>query len=253
MDDTRQFAKKHGVELASQDEIYEQAAANLVERHGYTSEQVKDHFDDLIVETENEAYQVYLECEQSYARKVFQLLVDQAIQEGELSHVRDAGRFLGDHFHQLDSFFLSLAQGRKARAGGTFEKIVRGLFKTLNYPFDEQKQINGKPDFVMPSYDHYQTDPLDCVVFTVKRTLRERWRQIVTEGAAAPSFYLGTIDDGLSSHALREMHHNSIRLVVPEPIRQDNYADATNVLTFRTFFRDELDPAVQRWKRKGLA
>src|SRR3990167_3854109 len=149
-------------------------------------------------------------------------------------------------------FFLSLAQSRKARAGKSFEAIHNALFKELSYPFDEQRVINGKPDFIMPSYGHYMNNAPDCIIFTAKRTLRERWRQIVTEGTRGLGFFLATIDDNISTNQLTEAHNNRIFIVCPEIIRKEKYSDAVNVLSFPQFFKDYLDPALARWKRNKI-
>jgi len=132
--------------------------------------------------------------------------------------------------------------------------VLKTLFKKLNYPFDEQQVINGKPDFLMPSRNHYDTNSMDCIIFTVKRTLRERWRQIVTEGTRGLGFYLATIDESISGKQLGEMRDNRIHLVIPANIKGkvERYTSAHNVITFEEFFRYHLDPAVTRWKERGI-
>src|SRR3990170_4283733 len=115
--------------------------------------------------------------------------------------------------------------------------------KQLNYPFDEQQVINGKPDFLMPSRRHYDRNLMDCIIFTAKRTLRERWRQIVTEGTRGLGFYLATIDEGISAPQLGEMLNHRIYIVVPENIKRKiaSYNAAPNVITYEDFFRQHLD------------
>lgn len=83
---------------------------------------------------------------------------------------------------------------------------------------------------------------------------RERWRQIVTEGTRGLGFFLATIDEGIASRDLKEMHTSRIRLVVPERVKgcRDDYKAAPNVITFENFFRDYLDPAMARWKNAGV-
>lgn len=95
---------------------------------------------------------------------------------------------------------------------------------------------------------------MDCIIFTAKRTLRERWRQIVTEGTRGLGFYLATIDEKVSKNALDEMKKHRIYLVVPERIKSTNseYNKAENVITFEDFFKYHLDPSVERWKAKKI-
>jgi len=134
-----------------------------------------------------------------------------------------------------------------------FDGSIRALFKYLGYPFSEQKAINGKPDFVLPSESHFRENPTDCIIFTVKRTLRERWRQIVTEGSRGLLFFLATLDDSQRPSALRQMQDERIYLVVLEGMKESipPYTTALNVISYEDFFEDYLDPAVERWKRSG--
>jgi hypothetical protein len=162
------------------------------------------------------------------------------------------GKVLGSYLTVFDRFFMSIAQSRRTRAGHSFENLHNALFKELAYPFDEQRVINGKPDFIMPSYDHFRINPIDCIIFTAKRTLRERWRQIVTEGTRGLGFFLATIDEDVSSMQLAEMHQNRIYLVCPHSIKVAKYSDKVNVLSFKQFFKDYLDPAMERWGRNGI-
>ena len=157
---------------------------------------------------------------------------------------------MGDYFRALDRFFLRLTQGRRPRAGGAFEYLLRELFVRLRYPFASQPIINGQPDFVMPSIEHFRANPPDCIIFTVKRTLRERWRQIVTEGTRGLGFFLATIDEDVAERDLPEMMSSRINLVVPGRIKSArvDYKNAPNVITFEDFFRFYLDPAMDRWR-----
>jgi hypothetical protein len=95
---------------------------------------------------------------------------------------------------------------------------------------------------------------MDCVVFTVKRTLRERWRQIVTEGARGPGFFLATIDESIAARDLQEILDSRIILVVPRRVKESraDYASAMNVVTFKFFFEHHLDPAMRRWAASGV-
>jgi|SRR3989339_1566964 len=157
-------------------------------------------------------------------------------------------------YQELNNFFLAISQSRKPRAGKAFENVIKELFKRLNYPFAEQAVINGKPDFLLPSKEYYESNAMDCIVFTAKRTLRERWRQIVTEGTKAYGFFLATQDSKVTMMQLKEMAMNKIFLVVPVSLKEGikTYFDSSNVITFEDFFEDHLDPAVARWKKRGV-
>lgn len=250
--DLKLFAEQAGVTLKPQKEIAEEASKNITSKFNYNKEQIKKNFDSMLYETEKEAYKIYLGHEQEYGEKVFKVWVDELMSDGRLTNTSDISSVLGANFKLLNAFFLSLSQSRKSRAGKSFEDIHNALFKKLSYPFDEQRVINGKPDFIMPSYDHYINNAPDCIIFTAKRTLRERWRQITTEGTRGLGFFLATIDEKLSSVQLAEMQRNRIFIVCPENIKEQEYGDMVNVLSFKQFFKDYLDPAMERWTRNGI-
>ena len=250
--DLKAFAAENNIRMADQKTIAQVAAKNIAAKYSYNPEQIKEHFDSLLYETEKETYRVYLDFQQQYGEKVVRELADCLIQKGGLSDISQVGDVLAAHFNTFDRFFLSLAQSRKARAGSSFEAIHNALFKQLKYPFDEQKVINGKPDFIMPSYTHFRKNPIDCIIFTAKRTLRERWRQIVTEGTRGLGFFLATIDEDISPAQIAEAHSSRIYLVVPQQIKTARYNSQVNVLSFAGFLRDYLDPAMERWRRNHV-
>ena len=250
--DLKDFALRKGIKLKEQKEIAQIASDNIARRFGYNKEQIKLNFDSLIWDTEKEAYKVYLGFEKKYGEEVFNVFGNHLVDTGEITDLSQIGKVLGNYFGVFDRFFMSIAQSRKTRAGHSFENLHNALFKELEYPFDEQKVINGKPDFIMPSYDHFLRNPPDCIIFTAKRTLRERWRQIVTEGTRGLGFFLATIDEDVSSTQLAEMHHNRIFLVCPESIKSSRYSNSVNVLSFKQFFLDYLDPSMARWRRNGV-
>ena len=248
----KDFADKNDIRLKNQKIIVEEVSKIITEKFHYAKGQIKFNFDELLDTTQSEIYRVYLEYEQKYGEDVFKFFIKYLIDKGEIKNLSQTGEVLGKYFKLFDAFFLSIAQSRKSRAGKSFEAIHNVLFKKLEYPFDEQKVINGKPDFIMPSYDHFLKNPIDCIIFTAKRTLRERWRQIVTEGTRGLGFYLATIDEGISANQLVEAHGSRIYIVCPARIKNKFYKDKVNVLSFAQFFKDHLDPAMERWRRNNV-
>ena len=163
-------------------------------------------------------------------------------------------KVLGRYFYGLDRFFLGLTQGRRPRAGKAFEMLIREVFVRLKYPFSAQPIINGQPDFILPSIEYFHRNPPDAIIFTIKRTLRERWRQIVTEGTRGLGFYLATIDEQIAVRDLDAMLESRIHLVVPTRLKKirPDYEGAVNVITFEHFFQFYLDPAMLRWRAAGV-
>lgn len=246
IDDLKKFAKHRGIDLISSSEIVQKMVSEVIENNSL--EDIKQHFDTLLFQVEHDAYELYLSYEAQYRMDVFEAFTQALIEQKQLVDVNQTGRVLGEHFKTLDRFFMSLAQSRRTRTGRTFETIHNSLFEALGYPFDHRPAIKGTPDFLLPSVSHYKKNPIDCIIFTAKRTLRERGRQIVTERTRGLGFYLATIDKKISSNQLTEMLQHRIYLVCPKAIKDDKYSDANNVISFAQFFRDHLDPAMTRWK-----
>jgi hypothetical protein len=226
--------------VPSNDELGTGAAKVVARQYGRTRAKIKKRFSTLVRETEREIYRNYVRYAEPAGDKVLR------------RHLRGHGT--KGLFRTLNSFFLSVSQSRKSRAGYAFEGIIKGLFKQLGYAFDEHRTINGTPDFVMPSEKHFRKHAVDCIVFTAKRTLRERWRQIVTEGTQGATFFLATIDERITAPELKNILNKKIYLVVPKQLLDENpsYKRSPNVVSFEDFFAEHLDPAVKRWKRRGI-
>lgn len=206
---------------------------------GSTVEDIKKNFSEFVSETEKTIYALYKKYEETAGDSVLAVFLKAS-----------SGKPI---YRTLDAFFLSIAQSRKARAGKAFEGIIRGLFKQCDYPFDENKVINGKPDFIMPSEDHFHAHAADCIIFTAKRTIRERWRQIVTEGTQGAAFFLASLDDKVTTEQIGEMRKKKIYLVVPAATKASTvYKHEPNVISFEDFFADHLEPAVARWKKHKI-
>jgi hypothetical protein len=210
---------------------------------------VKAHFSELIEGVQVDAYKLYLDAEKPAWKSAFVKVFGPLLRD--CSDPEKTALVIYRHFYALDKFFLGLTNGRRARAGSAFEILLRELFTLLKYPFTPHPKIDGNPDFVLPSVDHYKQNPLDSIVFTAKRSLRERWRQITSEGEKGTAFFLATIDEYVSEKDLRTMQTKRIFLVVPARLKKsiDHYRLAPAVITFEEFFRSHLDPAMARWKR----
>lgn len=206
-----------------------------------TPAKVRANFDMLL----EELLEIEYICFQEYEKVVNSHKVMELLGNGALNAKKVQAKF-----NDLYGLFLSMAQSRKARAGISFESHVTFLFEKLSYPHDAQPIVNGKPDFILPSKELYLKQPLSCIVFTVKRTLRERWKQVTTEATKGYKFYLGTIDTGISDNQIREAAKFKIFIVVPERIKYENpvYASNYNVILFREFFEDHVEPELKKWK-----
>jgi hypothetical protein len=232
--------------------IAERAIDRATARRKADPKWIKRNFSKLIEQVQVDAYRVYLEAEKSAARKAFAKTFLPQLRK--TASPEEVIKLLGDNFYALDKFFLSLTQGRRPRAGSAFELLIRRLFLRLGYPFTLRPIINGQPDFVLPSIEHFEAHAMDAIIFTAKRSLRERWRQIVTEGTRGLGFFLATIDEKVAKRDLKEMRISRITLVMPKRIKEcrSDYRKAANVITFEDFFKFHLDPAMKRWRAKRV-
>jgi len=203
---------------------------------------VKENFDSLL----EDLLDIEYICFQEYEKVVNSQKVVDILGRNPLSTNRVLAKF-----NDLYGLFLSMAQSRKSRAGISFESHVTFLFKKLGYPHDAQPIVNGKPDFIMPSKEIYLKQPLSCIVFTVKRTLKERWKQVTTEATKGYKFYLGTIDEKISKNQIEEAARFKIFIIVPARLKQINpvYAAHYNVISFHEFIEDHIVPELKKWEK----
>lgn len=233
-------------------EIARAALADFLGANSKNTEWIKSNFSEIVEEVQTRAYYKYLDHEAAAGAAAFrEVFLPMA---GKNATAMDVLEVFANHFYDLDRFFLGLTQGRRPRAGNAFEYLIKETFETLGYPFSSQAVINGQPDFLLPSSDYYGKNAMDCIIFTVKRTLRERWRQIVTEGTRGLGFFLATIDEKVGKNDLNAMRTSRVYLVVPKRLKLtvENYEAALNVISFEDFFRLHLDPAMERWKAQKV-
>lgn len=229
------------------------AVAKSIAGHEDNQAWIKANFSALVEEVQVNAYREYQSQEEAAWRLAVSDVLLPLFQKGNSG--KDSAEVIAENFPAFDRFFLGLTQGRRVRAGKAFELVIRSLFLLLKYPFTAQAIINGQPDFILPSVEHYRRNPMDVIIFTVKRTLRERWRQIVTEGTRGLGFFLATIDEDIAQRDLTDMLASRINLVVPTRIKtiREDYQNAPNVITFEDFFQFHLDPAMRRWEASGAS
>jgi hypothetical protein len=118
----------------------------------------------------------------------------------------------------------SIMNRRKARAGRSLENHVEYLLKDAGIPHEMRPKIDGKPDVVIPSRDAYYDSsfPVERLfIMGVKTTCKDRWRQVLNEGKRVPAKHILTIQQGISTNQLNEMHAASVTLIVPQPLHKD--------------------------------
>ncbi|MAP96386.1 MAG: restriction endonuclease [Ponticaulis sp.] len=122
-------------------------------------------------------------------------------------------------------FSLSVQNTRKSRMGLSFEHHVGALFEAHQLKFATQARTErgNKPDFLFPGQLEYDNQSFSSQLLTLlaaKSTCKERWRQISSEADRIERKHLITIEPGISEAQTRQMHEQSVQLVVPGPLHE---------------------------------
>jgi len=152
----------------------------------------------------------------------------------------------------------SFAQSRKTRAGGSAQYHVEFILNQLGYQdlFECQCTLNGTVDFLFPSFAMWQTDRRRCTVLSIKRTLRERHKQVFEELLATRGLTVYLMSTQTESEARKDitaekvqrLNEQNVYLVVRDAIKQKRFPEETSVLGFTDFFCKELPRLKKNWE-----
>jgi len=135
--------------------------------------------------------------------------------------------------------FLSRSQSRKQRGGEDFQEQIKLMFQLSRIPFEEQTR-EYRTDFVIPSQRFFERDRTRSIIFSVKRTLRERWQEVVDElyHTNCPNVYLATADESrkitLTTHIAGLRRYN-MHLVVWDAVKAEKFANEPVVRNYSEF------------------
>ncbi len=168
-------------------------------------------------------------------------------------------RVIADHlrlFYRL--FEQSLAQGRMTRAGGSAQLHLIYLLEQLGYAgeFETQQVLNGRVDFVFPSKRAWELDRQRCVLVSVKRSLRERYKQIfeelgITGGLTVYLVITQTLGEArkdLTSEKVDNIRKQNVYLVVRDAVKAEMFPNENSVLSFSQFITEELPLRRLLWR-----
>jgi len=216
---------------------------------GKTLNKIRSSIDQIVVNANEYAYEIFKGIERTSGISAINDYLNNSIPEN-IKKRNDLINDAAQHFSEYDSFFLSLSQSRKSRAGKTFENILKLLLEKCEIPFSFQPDVDdGRPDFIIPGRNEYLEAPQEALVLTAKRTVRERWRQITTEGARGFRFYLATIDENISKKQLDEMNKHQVSLLIPQPIidKKDIYKNHSIVYSYKDLFNRLIPHCIEFW------
>ncbi|MFN4339558.1 type II restriction endonuclease [Parvibaculum sp.] len=121
------------------------------------------------------------------------------------------------------SFSLSVQNRRKSRAGAALENHLEKIFSENRIRFARGvvTENKNKPDFLFPGIEEYRNPAYPEARLTIlgaKSTLKDRWRQVLSEAERVPKKHLITLEPGISENQTNEMRAKSLQLVVPSGI-----------------------------------
>jgi len=141
------------------------------------------------------------------------------------------------------AFSLSVQNRRKARAGRSLENHLEALFaaRGIRYSRGAETENRHKPDFLFPGVTEYcnpDFPPTRLTMLAAKSTLKDRWRQVLTEAARIPAKHLLTLEPAISEHQTNQMRAVQLQLVLPTRLHE-TYRDSQRpwLMTLAEFVR----------------
>ncbi len=190
---------------------------------------------DLATSDPDSALLLWMEREHRLFRRIERKLIAERIASGfGAEGAEDVDGFI--------SFSLSVQNRRKARAGLALESHIEALLQAnrVHYTRGAITENGNRPDFLFPGIEQYH-DPgfADSALFMLgaKSTLKERWRQVLSEAERIERKHLLTLEPGISEAQTGEMEAKSLQLVLPrelhrtyKPVQQDWLMDVAGFL-----------------------
>jgi hypothetical protein len=165
----------------------------------------------------------WLEREEQLFRRLERLIVSERLVGGFMSGGEaDVEGFL--------SFSLSVQNRRKARAGQSLENQLEALFQghRILHSRGAETENRHKPDFLFPGIEEYRSASYPASRLTMlgsKSTLKDRWRQVLTEAERIGEKHLVTLEPAISEHQTDQMRQASLQLVLPRRLH-DTYRES---------------------------
>jgi hypothetical protein len=162
------------------------------------------------------ALMAWLEREEALFRRLERTIIAERLKSG----------FMGETEADVDgfiSFSLSVQNRRKSRAGQSLENHLEVIFKSRGLKFDRgtTTEARKKPDFLFPGGAEYR-DPLfpnaRLTLLGSKSTCKDRWRQVLAEGARVTHKHLITLEPSISEAQTNEMQSFDLQLVLPKSL-----------------------------------
>jgi len=166
----------------------------------------------------DEALLLWMEREEQLFRRLERRIVAERISQGfSTENGADVDGFL--------LFSLSVQNRRKARAGAALEHHFAAILDAheIRYARGVETENRNKPDFLFPGQAEYRDPAFPTARLTVlgaKSTLKDRWRQVLSEAIRVKRKHLLTLEPGVSENQTDEMQAKLLQLVVPRKLHQ---------------------------------
>lgn len=122
-------------------------------------------------------------------------------------------------------FSLSVQNTRKSRVGLALENHLEAIFSAhgIRYIRGGETENKNKPDFLFPGQIEYRDPAYPSAKLTMlgsKSTLKDRWRQVLSEAERIETKHLLTLSPGLSENQTDEMRAKLLQLVIPRKLHE---------------------------------
>jgi hypothetical protein len=160
----------------------------------------------------------WMEREEQLFRRLERRVVDVKLRSGFIAgNDADVEGFL--------AFSLSVQNRRKARAGQALENHLEALFaaRKLRFTRGAETENRNRPDFLFPGQTEYRDSKFPTKNLTMlgaKSTLKDRWRQVLSEAQRIETKHLLTLEPGISTNQTDEMRTKKLQLVVPAKLHE---------------------------------
>lgn len=245
--------------LPSSEEIVEETFQKLrITADKTTPEQVQQNFNQILYQVWTETLLVleYYEGRVYPSNVIDSLMVlkNNVIVEAERISQKDgfrpAVRFLFTSLYpHLREVFLSISQSRKQRGGKDFELQFGKLLQLMDVPYQRIKR-KTRVDFMIPSDEAFNKNRQSAVLVSAKRTLRERWREVVEELYAmrSPNIFLATADKDVAiGHVKAICTDNLIHLIVWDDVKK-KFPNEDLVLGYTEWANERIPLLKKFWK-----
>jgi EcoRII C terminal len=193
---------------------------------------------DIFAAYEKHAYEAYLESQRSASVAAFTDVIGKLVPEN--ASKAGAVEVIATHLPALDEFFLSVAQGRKKRAGGSLDSFFENYLAGLGYRFAVFRPKSRRGELVFPSLESRLANPSATIVLMTKRVLREAGSHISASAMAGGRIFVATVDQTVGDADLARLRSQDVVLVVPLSLKKHIYADAPGVISIEHFIAYEL-------------